>query len=118
MAKKQKDNFLDYIPVKNPVNTWSESKDGRMIIHMVNKGFFHKLAQILFFTPKVSHIDLDEYGTFLWKQMDGKKTVGELALLLQEEYGEAANPLYERLIHYMRILKNNKFIYYRKKDIV
>lgn len=118
LSKKEKkdDNFLDYIPVKNPENTWSERKDGRMTIHMVHKGFFNKIAQVVFFTPEVSHVDLDEYGTFIWKAIDGEKTVGDLADILEAEYGEAAHPLYERLIQYMRILKNNKFIIYRKKE--
>ena len=57
MAKKTKENYLDYVPVMNPQNTWDE-KDGKVTIHMVHRGFYDKLAQKFFHTPRVSHICL------------------------------------------------------------
>ena len=115
MAKKTKENYLDYVPVMNPQNTWDE-KDGKVTIHMVHRGFYDKLAQKFFHTPRVSHIDLDGYGSFLWKQIDGSKTVGALAEILRKEYGPQAEPLYDRLVKYMQILRNNRFIYFYGKD--
>lgn len=117
MAAKRKENYLDYIPVYNPLNSWEE-KDGNVTIHMVHRGFYNIIAQKLFHTPRVSHIDLDTYGTFVWKQIDGKRTVGEVAEKLKAEYGEAAEPLYDRLVKYMQILRNNQFIYFQGKDRV
>jgi len=110
MAKKKNDNFLDYIPFINPRNTYSEKENGNITVHMVNKGVFHKISQVVFSTPKVSHIDLDGYGSYVWKQIDGKKTVEEIGKKMQEKFGEAAEPLYPRLVQYLRILRNNKFI--------
>ncbi len=49
-------------------------------------------------------------GSFIWKQIDGKKTIYEIALLVKDRYQEEAEPLYDRLIQYINILKNNKFI--------
>ena len=86
MAKK-KENYLDFIPVVNGQNTWDRGEDGVVTIHMVNRGFYNTLAQKLFHTPRVSHIKLDEYGSFLWMRIDGVKTVGQLALELKEAYG-------------------------------
>ena len=34
-------------------------------------------------------ITLDEIGTFAWEQMDGRRTVGEIALLLAERFKDA-----------------------------
>lgn len=117
MAKK-KENYLDFIPVVNGQNTWDRGEDGVVTIHMVNRGFYNTLAQKLFHTPRVSHIKLDEYGSFLWLRIDGEKSVGALAEALREEYGEAAEPLYDRLVHYMQILRNNRFVLFRGKDKV
>ena len=116
MAKKKSENYLDFIPVINPQNTWSAGEDGLITIHMVNRGFYNVLAQKLFHTPRVSHIALDTYGSFLWKEMDGKKNVGQLALLLKEQFGEEAEPLYNRLVRYMQILRNNRFVLIVGKD--
>ena len=85
MAKK-KENYLDFVPAVNGQNTWDRGEDGVVTIHMVNRGFYNTLAQKLFHTPRVSHIKLDEYGSFLWTRIDGVKTVGQLALELKENY--------------------------------
>ena len=117
MAKK-KENYLDFIPVVNGQNTWDRGEDGVVTIHMVNRGFYNTLALKLFHTPRVSHIKLDEYGSFLWMRIDGVKTVGQLALELKEAYGEKAEPLYDRLVKYMQILRNNRFILFVGRDQV
>lgn len=117
MAKK-KENYLDFVPVINGQNTGDQGEDGVVTIHMVNRGFYNTLAQKLFHTPRVSHIKLDEYGSFLWMRIDGIKTVGQLALELKEAYGEKAEPLYDRLVKYMQILHNNRFILFEGRDRV
>ena len=106
---KNKKNFLDCIPYINDGNTWDE-KDGMVTVNMVNKGFYHKLAQLVFKTPRVSHIELDEFGSFVWMRIDGKRTVYDISELVKEKFGEKAEPLYERLIKFFVILKNNKFV--------
>ena len=117
MAKK-KENYLDYVPLVNPQNSWSEDEQGVVTIHMVHRGFYDRLAQKFFHTPRVSHIKLDEYGSFLWKELDGRRTVGQLAQRMKEQFGDKAEPLYDRLVHYMQILHNNKFILFQGKDRV
>ena len=111
---KKKENFLDYIPSINDENTWDE-KDGIVTVNMIHKGFYHKLAQKVFKTPKVSHIALDEFGSFVWKCIDGEKSVYDIAMLVKEKYGDKAEPLYERLVKYFQILKNNRFIILRTR---
>lgn len=117
MAKGKGENYLDYIPVRNPRNTWEE-KGGIVIIHMVHRGFYSKVAQKFFHTPRVSHIDLDSYGSFLWRAIDGESTVGQLAEEMKTRFGKDAEPLYDRLIKYMQILRNNDFILFRGRDKV
>ena len=116
MAKKKSENYLDFIPIINSKNDWSEGEDGIVTIHMVHRGFYATIAQKVFHTPRVSHIKLDEYGSFL--RINGERTVGQLAQQLKEQFGDQAEPLYDRLVKYMQILRNNEFILFRGKDKV
>ena len=82
---------------------------------MQNKGFYNRLAQKFFKRPKVSYISLDEYGSFVWQQMDGKRNVYEISKLVSERFGKDAEPVVERLVKYIQILYQNKFIGYVKQ---
>ena len=115
MAKKKQENYLDYVPVISPKNSW-DVKDGTVTIHMVHRGFYAWIAQKVFQRPRVSHIDLDAMGSFIFQQIDGQRTVGQLALLVKDRFGQEAEPLYDRLVKYMQILRNNGFIYCAGKD--
>ena len=115
MAKKQSENYLDYVPVISEKNTWSE-ENGTVTVHMVLRGVYAAIAQKVFHRPRVSHIALDDTGSFIYPLIDGQRTVGELALLVKERFGDAAEPLYERFVKYMQILRNNGFIYFAGKD--
>ena len=111
---KKKDNLLEYIPVRNPAISWTQSDGGTVTLHRENKGFYNRLAQKFFGRPPVSHIDLEKYGSFLWTHIDGHRTIGELARLLKEKYGSEVEPLYERAGQYINILRNNKFVSIQK----
>ncbi len=115
MARKPK-NYLDFVPLINPRNSWDQDDQGKVTIHMVHRGVYAWIAQKFFHRPRVSHIDLDRYGSFVWTRIDGKKTVGQLALEMREAFGPEAEPLYDRLVKYMQILYNNQFVVYRKTD--
>lgn len=111
---KAKKNFMDFIPVCNPNYTWEADKGGKVTVHVVNKGFYNWLAQKLFRRPRISHIALDEYGSFVWQQMDGVRNVYEISKLVAKEFGKDAEPIVERLVKYIQILYQNKFIGYVK----
>lgn len=116
-AKAHSENFLDFVPLHSPHNTWDE-KDGVVTIHMVHRGFYHKIAQRFFRKPRVSHVDLDAQGSYLWQQIDGVKTVEQLAELMHARFGDEAEPLYDRLVTYIKILRNNGFVLLHGKDKV
>ena len=118
MAKKDSGNYLDLVPVMNQKNSWEQDAKGIVTIHMVHRGFYAAIAQKFFHTPRVSHIRLDAYGSFLWKEIDGTKSVGDLALGMKAQFGAQAEPLYDRLVKYMQILRNNRFILFRGRDKV
>ena len=107
--KKQKENYLEKIPVR-PDFKWTLNEEGLVTFEIENKGFFNKLAQKFFKRPKISYIHLDENGSFIWKLIDGEKNIYEIGEKVLEHFGEKAQPLYERLIKYFEILLSYGFI--------
>lgn len=111
---KKNNNFLDYIPVHSDKITWSENEN-IVTVDMYHKGFFPWIAQKFFHRPKISHITLDSHGSFIWKNIDGINTVNDLAIAVKAQFGDDAEPLYDRLVKYIRILRNNNFITYKER---
>lgn len=66
--------------------------------------FFRKLK---FKIPQYRKTKLDKYGSFIFLQIDGKRTVEEIGKNLEAEYGEDTHPLYERLIMYLNHIHIN-----------
>jgi hypothetical protein len=48
--------------------------------------------------------------------IDGERNVYQIAELVRDKFGDKAEPLYDRLIKFMVILENNKFIFMTNKD--
>ena len=112
--KKKKDvisqNYLEKIPVRPEKIKWSVDEAGIVTLDIENTGFFNRAAQKFFKKPKVSHVHLDEMGSFVWPLLDGEKDIIELGKLVEKEFGEKASPLYERLVKYFQILESYEFI--------
>ena len=111
--KKKKvidENFLDKIPSYKDGLQFSTDDDGNVTLHMENKGFVNKIAQKLFKKPKISYIHLEEFGSFIWPLIDGKKNIHEIGEEVDEHFGEKAHPLYERLATYFQTLDTYGFI--------
>lgn len=108
--KNKEENYLDYVPKKSNKIHWEEKEDGLIQIIIYRDSLFERIVRKLFFTPDKYRVDLDEMGSFIWKHIDGKKTLQDIAELIKDEFGDEAEPLYDRFIQYINILKNNKFI--------
>lgn len=106
---KNNKNFLENKPKKNPDINWTV-KDGKVTLEIENKGFFNRIAQKLFKKPKISYIHLDETGSFIWPLIDGETDITDLGKRLKENFGEKAEPLYERLSKYIKILESYGFV--------
>ncbi len=113
--KGNKENFLDYIPKHNSRFLWAVNDQGHVEINQPNTGLFNRIAQLLFKRPKTSQIELEDFGSFVWQNMDGVKSVYDIGKLVKEEFGEKCEPLYERLSVYVKTLHNNEYIVYQNK---
>lgn len=103
-------NYLEKVPVRPAYIEWNADENGIVTLDIENTGIMNRVAQKLFRKPKVSHIHLDEIGSFVWPLLDGEKNIIELGKFVEKEFGEKANPLYERLSKYFQILDSYKFI--------
>lgn len=110
-------NYLDFIPNHCTSLRYTVDEQGNVTLFQENKGVFHFLAQKMLKKPKVSQIHLDEMGNFVWPLIDGTRTVYEIAQLVKEEFGEKAEPLYDRLLQYIQNLENYGFIEVREKNL-
>lgn len=113
MKKKEKkvsENYLERIPKRPDHMVWSEDEKGIVTLDIENKGVFNRLAQRFLHKPKVTHIHLDETGSFVWPILDGEKNIIELGEIVKEQFGEKAEPLYPRLVKFFQILESYHFL--------
>lgn len=115
MKKKSKKktadiNYLDLIPEKSSSLKWHTDLKERVILEVENTGIMNKIAQSLFNKPRFTKVHLDANGSFIWPLIDGKRTVADIALLVKEQFGDAAEPLYPRIIKYFQIVESYHFI--------
>lgn len=111
---KDKRNYLDFVPVKNPSLPWTKDEEEIVTVDVTHRGIAAKIAQVAFNRPKVSHIKLDRFGSFVWQQIDGEQNIYQIGQKVKDRFGKEAEPLYERLITFFRTLAENKYITYRK----
>ncbi len=112
--KRKGKNYLDFIPAHTPSLQYEVKEDGQVTLLAEWKGFYYWIAQKFFHRPKISRIDLDREGSFVWLAIDGKRDVFEIFNLVSLEFGEMDKGM-SRLIKFLEILKNNRFIVWEKK---
>jgi len=111
-------NLLELAPVR--VASWEEADDGRVVLTRPRprtRGA-RRLADLLSYWMSVRRIRLDEVGSFCWRQLDGRCTVGELARRLREAFGEAVEPAEERVGQWVRIMRHQDMLAYPGHDPV
>lgn len=115
MSKKQKENYLDRVPVIND-KKWNLLENGIVEVVIENKGFYNTIAQKVFHKPRFSFIKLDEYGSCVWQAIDGERNVYEIGQILKASHKGAHDKLYERLVTFFGVLENNHYIYFKKEN--
>ena len=91
---------------------YTKDEKGNVTLLKENKGILNTICQKLLKKPRITNIHLDEMGSFVWPIIDGKKDITEIGKYVEEHFGEKANPLYERLAQYFKILESYGFVKY------
>ena len=94
---KISDSF-QYEVDKDNIVTMLEKQDHKL------QRFFRKLK---FRIPEYKKTSLDEYGSCVFLQINGKKTVKDIGENLEVEYGDKIQPLYERLLLFLNHIDVN-----------
>jgi len=107
-------NVLDMIPVHNMQFEKNEKKID--LLEPRFKSQFSKKYISRLFQKQYFYIHLDEFGSFVWQQIDGKKTVLDIANDLKHEFGQDIEPVYERLGLYINMLAQRRYIILKNQD--
>ena len=111
--KKDNPNHLDQVYVHSEKFPYECDENGIVTVlepqeHLIQRAFRKIGAKI----PKYKKMELDEYGSFVYLQIDGEKTVREIGEALKQKHKGAGDQLYERLCKYLEAL-DGQFHYIR-----
>lgn len=106
--QKKEDNFLLYIPKKKHEN-W-ETRKGKVYLIFKHDKVPEKVLRWLVKKPYVSDVELDELGSAVWTLIDGERSVYDIGQELLKIFGEKCEPIYDRLIMYIRYLNKKGWI--------
>lgn len=111
MKKKTKNsqNYLDKIPVRSDIN-WTVDSENIVTLEIENRGWANRIAQVAFKKPKISYVHLDKNGSFVWQLVDGVRDITSIGVEVKNKFGDSAEPLYERLSQFFRIMESYSFI--------
>jgi hypothetical protein len=110
--EQRDDNFLLYVPKKKHESF--EVQRGKVKLIFYHNKFAEKLMRWLVKKPNVSDIELDKLGSSVWLLIDGKSSVYDIGQSLLKEFGASCDPVYDRLIMYLRYLNKKGWIAFER----
>jgi hypothetical protein len=106
--KLREKNLLELIPVRC---VGHESKEDGTVSLLIPR---FKSKFLLNFLPKKKSpfvkINLDKYGTGFWQTLDDKRNVQEIGNMMAEKFGDAIEPVFERLNIFIFQLRRQGFL--------
>ena len=115
MLEKIALSYRGRIYQRNPRWKWTEKKDGSVVVDVEHKGVMARIAQKLGDSAKVTHVSFDEYGSALWKAIDGTRTVAQIISKMEKEFPEVGDEMQERVVNHLRTLEVNKLIKIKRR---
>lgn len=105
--------YLLLVPVINEENTWKTDENNIVIITKEKSSI---LSKILYCkkTKEKREIELDRYGSFVWKKIDGKKTISEIINEIIDEMGEEKETACKRATIFFEMLRVHRLINFIK----
>lgn len=106
-SKKGDANVLDMTPKRT--RKWKRGEKVTILVprarSVLGRHFIDALGMKSVYT-----VNLDEYGSAVWKLCDGKRTVREIGKELRKGFGEKVEPLYDRLSVFISIMNREELI--------
>ena len=101
------ENLLDLKPMRT--RKWKRGERVTILVPKTKTVLGKHFCDALGIKPTYK-VNLDEYGSAIWKMCDGKTTVREMGKRLKKEFGERIEPVYDRLGTFIRIMRNEELI--------
>jgi len=102
-------NLLDLIPQRTVDSNKREDGLTELVVPKFRnkylKAFFRKRLE-----KPTWKVELDEIGTYVWDQVDGNTTVGEIGNSLEKKFGEKVEPVYDRLNRFFSLMIQHEFV--------
>ncbi len=109
MKNKEK-NYLKIVPCHTKGLNFKINEQGIVTLNIKNKGIFNKIAQKLLKKPEITHVHLDEEGSFVWLLIDGEKNIAEIKKRVQSRSFDKSAVVASRLFKFLEILRSYGFI--------
>ena len=108
-------NYMDIIFVHAYDKPSKVDETGLVTVDVTNEGFFNKIAQKFWKKPVVSHIELDKYGSEVWKALDGNNTVNNVLNIMNDKFPDEQDRMLDRVVIFLHTLQNNNYIFISDK---
>jgi len=108
----KKANYMDLHPVIKFEYTLDDNSLVTINIPRFKLLFFQKM--ILKKRSKYIYLKLDNLGSKVWLEIDGKKNVYEICSILKDRLGEELTQAEERVTKFLSILYNNRHISFKE----
>lgn len=102
------DNFMLYIPKKK--HKTFEVNNGIVKLVFYHEKWMEKFARWLVKKSNISDMELDKLGSRVWLLIDGNNTVHHIGKIISTEFGQSAEPVYDRLLMFLRFLNKKGWI--------
>jgi len=109
LKMEKKDNFLDYVPVRNC--PWD--KDGQGHVYLIKEKTKKKLLKKFIGWIGRSqdfHIHLDELGSAAWLAADGRRTILAISETLKQDGSGTIKQFEPRLAKFFAMLARDGFV--------
>ena len=102
-------NLWDLMPVR--LAKWETTEEGKVVV-LVPK-FKHPLL-VKWVMPVLAkpffRIKLDDIGSVIWQQCDGKTPVSAIAATLKAKFGESIEPMEAKIKHFLHHLERGDLL--------
>ncbi len=108
-------NLLDLTPTRRA--EWEEHESRVVVIRPepTTTGARLLLDRLLY-QLSARRIRLDEYGSHVWRLVDGQRTVAEIAAGLRAQFGDAVEPAEERVGKLIQVFHREELVAYSELE--
>ena len=118
MSQKQEpplqENLLEFTP-RIAIDWEADAEQIFLKVPKFKSALWRKVFSPRLVQPYI-RLRLDEYGSYVWQQIDGCRSVYEIALALEEKFGEGVQPVFDRVGLFISMLHRHQFIQLEKNS--